>query len=386
MDCEVLVVGGGPAGATAARFLASKGIETVLIERNLFFNKPCGGGIPSAGLKELGLLEDILENIPVKSIRKIKIVPPFSSPIEVDFKGGEILVVNRLLFDSFLRNIAKKNGAKLLESELIDLKILTRRFNATVKKKEGDILNISAKYVVAADGINSRVCSLTGVKKPDYCWTLTFHLPSSLSKMDDTIEFWFDSSHASYFYSWVFPGVDYISVGTGAEQVNKLIPLMDNFLKKRFLASLDELREKFFPKLKVYRIPKWSNNTFYRGNIIFCGDACGLTMPVSFEGIYYSMKSGQFVAEALLEKNLKLYETLWKDRFLRQFRIMKKFQDLIFVNDKKMDEWLNIHREPAIQELAMAIWLRKERGRDLMPLYFKAFQSIISRIVPFRLK
>ncbi len=55
MKCQVLVVGGGPAGSTAARLLAEKGIETVLIEKNLSFNKPCGGGIPSAGLKEFFL-------------------------------------------------------------------------------------------------------------------------------------------------------------------------------------------------------------------------------------------------------------------------------------------------------------------------------------------
>ncbi len=109
-------------------------------------------------------------------------------------------------------------------------------------------------------------------------------------------------------------------------------------------------------------------------------------MPVSFEGIYYSMKSAQFASEAIIQKDLKLYEKLWNDNFLMQFTLMKKFQDFMFGNDERMDRWLNIHRDPAIQELAMALWLRKENGTKLIPLYLKAFGSFISRIAPFKIK
>jgi geranylgeranyl reductase len=103
-------------------------------------------------------------------------------------------------------------------------------------------------------------------------------------------------------------------------------------------------------------------------------------MPVSFEGIYYGMKSGQFAAEAIKKKDLTLYEKLWDNRFGRQFYIMKKFQDYMFGNDERIDQWLNIHRDPNVQEIAMALWLRKEKGNHLIPLYFKAFGSFISRI------
>lgn len=121
MQCEVLVVGGGPAGSTAARLLAEKGIETVLIEKDLTFNKPCGGGIPSAGLKEFNILNKLQNQIPFNIVTKVKIFPPFSEPIEVSLQGGEILIFNRQSFDSFMRNLAEKSGVKIIEGELINI-------------------------------------------------------------------------------------------------------------------------------------------------------------------------------------------------------------------------------------------------------------------------
>lgn len=378
MHCEVLVIGGGPAGSTAARLLAEKGIETVLIEKDLNFNKPCGGGIPSAGLKEFNILNEIQNQIPFNIATKVKIFPPFSEPIEVSLQGGEILIFNRQSFDSFMRKLAEKSGVKIIEAELINID----KNKSTVRKKTGEVLEIYSKYIIAADGVNSRVCSIKGLLKPEYYWTVSLHIPENFINTRDTCEFWFGNSHASFFYSWVFPGVNYFSVGTGAEDIKKLKTLINNFVEKRFAGKLNI--NSF--KLRAYKIPKWGRRSFFKENIIFCGDALGTVMPISFEGIYYSMKSAQFASESIVQKDLNLYKKLWDEKFLKQFNIMKKFQDYIFGNDERIDSWLNIHRNPAIQELAMSLWLRKEHGRKLIPLYLKAFGSLISRIAPFKIK
>lgn len=380
MQCEVLVVGGGPAGSTAARLLAKEGIDTILIEKNLFFNKPCGGGIPSAGLKEFGPLSEI--QIPFNRVKKIKIFPPFSEPIEVSLQPDEIFIFDRSLLDSFLRELAQKNGAHLIEAELINIENENKKLLITVRKKTGETLKITSRYIIAADGVNSKICDITEIKKPDYFWTVSLRVPESLSEKKDTCEFWFGNSHASFFYSWVFPGKDYLSVGTGAENINKLKNLIQNFLKKRFNEKINP--ESF--KLRAYKIPRWRKKGFTKGNILFCGDALGTVMPVSFEGIYYAMKSAQFAVESIKQGKIKLYEKLWNERFLKQFSMMKKFQDFMFGSDEKMDRWLNIHRDKSVQELAMALWLRKKHGAELIPLYLKAFTGIISRIAFFKLK
>lgn len=378
MQCEVLVIGGGPAGSTAARLLAEKGIETVLIEKDLTFNKPCGGGIPSAGLKDLNILNKVQNQISFNIVTKVKIFPPFSEPIEVSLQGGEILIFNRQSFDSFMRKLAEKSGVKIIEAELINID----KNKSTVRKKTGEVLEIYSKYIIAADGVNSRVCSIKGLLKPEYYWTVSLHIPENFINTRDTCEFWFGNSHASFFYSWVFPGVNYFSVGTGAEDIKKLKTLINNFVEKRFAGKLNI--NSF--KLRAYKIPKWRRRSFFKENIIFCGDALGTVMPISFEGIYYSMKSAQFASESIVQKDLNLYKKLWDEKFLKQFSIMKKFQDYMFGNDERIDSWLNIHRNPAIQELAMALWLRKEHGRKLIPLYLKAFGNLISRIATFKIK
>ncbi|WP_297213020.1 MULTISPECIES: geranylgeranyl reductase family protein [Thermodesulfovibrio] len=386
MNVDVLVVGGGPAGASAARFLSVKGIRTALVEKNFSFHKPCGGGIPSAGLKELGLLEDIEKSISFNRIKKIKIVPPFSSPIEVDFVGGEILIFNRADFDNFLRQKAKDSGAEVIEAELLDIRQLKDSFASTVKNKNGENFKIISKYIIAADGVNSRVCSLLAMEKPDFYWTVSLQLPEILISQRDTVEFWFGSSHASYFYSWVFPGRGYLSVGTGSENIRKVSLLIENFIQKRFSVSFQEIKNNCSVRLRAYRIPRWKKREFFKDRILFCGDAMGFTMPVSFEGIYYAMKSGQFAAEAIGKDNPEIYAKLWNKRFLREFNIMKNFQDRMFGDDRKIDEWLNLHRDREIQQLAMALWLRKEHGRQLLPLYLKAFQKFLLRLSLSKLK
>lgn len=384
MDYEVLVVGGGPAGCSSSYFLSKNGVETCIVERDIHYKKPCGGGIPSAGLKDLELLDEIEKKLKFNRVKKIKIVPPLSEFLEIELKGGEILVFDRLELDSFLRNLAINSGANLIEGELISLE-QNDKIQASIRTKNGELKRLRVKYLIAADGVNSRVCSLTGMNKPDFTWTVSLQIPLSeknLNEQNNMCEFWFGSSHASSFYSWVFPGNGYLSVGTGATRADLLKSLLLNFIKKRFSEPLDIENV----KIRAFKIPKWKKREFCKGNIILCGDALGTVMPVSFEGIYYAMKSGQFAAQAIKERNLALYEKLWNSRFGKQFFIMRKFQDFMFADDEKMDRWLNIHRTPQVQELAMALWLRKQTNKELIYTYIKAFGSIISRIAFNRVK
>ncbi len=375
MNYEVLVVGGGPAGSTAAKFLSEEGIETCLIERNLEFKKPCGGGIPSAGLKDLGILDEVTKKLKFRRVKKVIIIPPYSEPLEVELQKGEILIFNRFEFDSFLRKIATEKGATLIEGEVVNLE-KNKSIKATVKLKNGTLREIICKYLIAADGVNSKICSLSGIKKPNFFWTISSQIQINSELQTEACEFWFGSTHASFFYSWVFPGNNYLSIGTGSPKAKELKNFIDNFIKKRFPSTnISDM------KLRAYKIPKWEKRPFYMGNIILCGDALGTVMPVSFEGIYYAMKSAQFASEAIKQKDLNIYEKLWEQRFGRQFFIMKNFQDYMFGDDKRIDKWLNKHRNPHIQELAMALWLRKEKTSNLTPLYLKAFGSLISRIL-----
>src|SRR5208282_1606516 len=108
---NVLIIGGGPAGATAARILAGNKVGTTLVERDLSYVKPCGGGIPSSAFRELDIPEDTV----VKKVKKISIISPCSERINLELSGEALFITERGAFDAHLRELAVAEGASVIE-------------------------------------------------------------------------------------------------------------------------------------------------------------------------------------------------------------------------------------------------------------------------------
>ena len=110
---RVAVVGGGPAGASAADALAQQGVETFLIERKMDNCKPCGGAIPLCMIDEFDLPKDIVD----RQVRKMTMISPTNKEVQIGqtLKDDEYIgMVRREVLDDFLRQRAKKNGATLI--------------------------------------------------------------------------------------------------------------------------------------------------------------------------------------------------------------------------------------------------------------------------------
>ena len=165
---KVLVIGGGPAGSTAARFLAKEGIDTILLERNFSFVKPCGGGIPDTAFDELGIPGNSIK----KDVKNIKLVSPLNNAVDIRLEGGFIAIVKRGEFDSLLREDAKVKGAQLIEAEFSHFEETGKQITALVNIN-GKEEQIRTDYLIAADGVNSRVRLALGLKLPSAIYTLT---------------------------------------------------------------------------------------------------------------------------------------------------------------------------------------------------------------------
>lgn len=370
---NVLVIGGGPAGATAARILAGNGIETMLVERDLSYAKPCGGGIPSSAFDEL----DIPETAVRKKIKKISIISPSGEKIDVELSGGCLCITERGAFDNHLRQLALAQGASLIEGMFNRFEENGRTvISAVTKKTSREEVRIKADYVIAADGITSRTVSSLKIPRPRAINTV-----SALIKPADydACEFWFGTEHASNFYSWVFPSEGYASIGTGSASPKTLISFLDVFVRRRFHSTLEELRrQNLLGKTRAFKMPEWKGTLFNRGKILFAGDAAGTVMPVLYEGIYYAMKSGELAARALVDGSAGSYEKLWNSRFRSRFLLMHAIRKHLFRDNANIEKWVALHKRSDVQELAMKLWLNKKQGGDnILASYVKMFRHFI---------
>lgn len=368
LKTSALVIGGGPAGASAARFLSEGGVDTLLAERNFSYVKPCGGCIPSGGFNEFSLPQDLIKKI----ISRIVIVPPSGRKLEVDLKGGQLYITERGFFDSALRTLAAEKGATLLECSLTKIEKRNNSFISSLKRKaDGEIITVNSDYLLAADGVSFMTGKCLNMKRPDRLYTISASMPGFTG---DVCEFWFGKKHASNFYSWIFPLDGRASIGTGGSSPSELRGLFDSFITRRFGSnSSPSSNNPYILQPVIFPLPSWRGRPYSNGNALFLGDTAGLVMPTTYEGIYYAMKSGQLAAKSVIEGRPEKYRALLEDSFRYRFLLMNLFRKMYFRNDSSIEKWVKIHGNPDIQEIAMNLWLRKRTDSHSLTEYVKAF-------------
>ncbi len=361
LKTNVVVVGGGPAGSTSAKLLSQSGIEVILLERDPSFKKPCGGGIPYGAFEEFRIPESLIE----KEVKCIRIVSPAGETLDIELGKRGIAIVDRGEFDEFLRKEAVSCGAKIVEGNFKALNTEKKyyRVRAYVKGEETEIYT---RYVIAADGVNSRVRSYLGIKPNKSFITVSEKIKGMNT---ESCEFWFGSSHAKGSYSWVFPAKNGVSLGTGSLKPGIVINLLKMFKERRGITEDGQAR--------IYKIPLWRGDLYNIGNIIFTGDSAGQVMPLTYEGIYYAMKSGEFAARAIIEGKASIYKKMWQSAFQKRFYLMDKLRRYFYRNDKTIERLIAFHRNPEVQEASIRLWLMKDSGKEILQRYIKLFKKLI---------
>jgi geranylgeranyl reductase len=361
LRANVLVVGGGPAGATAARFLAGNGIDILLLERNLSFIKPCGGGVPTSAFEEFHIPRAIIK----KEVDHIKLISPRDKEVHIALKGGRIAIVTRGEFDTALRHGAQEKGAQVLEGTCIHIvKDKLYRTEVLVGKERVHVLS---EYIIAADGVNSRVRTILGIKPCRAVLTVSERINEPLG---DWCEFWFGSHHAPGFYSWVFPTGCGSSIGTVTLEKGNTKRALERFKKRRNI--------KLEGQKRFYRIPLWKGDLYNRSRILFAGDSAGQVLPFTFEGIYYAMKAGELVAQAIIENKAGQYKRMWKERFQKKFAMMDKLKNFFFKDDTSAEKMVALHNRQEVQEASMSLWLQKDSSGLGLKEYIKLFRKFLS--------
>lgn len=272
------VIGGGPAGSSAAEALASGGVETFLFERNPPSTpKPCGGAIPLCMLEEFNIPHHLID----RHVTQMRIFSP--SNIAVDFgktlKPNEfIAMLRREILDSFLRSRAQSAGATLVSGLVTSLDLPTTQtspytINYTTKSSSRNSLAVDV--VIGADGANSRVAK--SIDAGDYTCAIAFQERIKLSdeKMayyENLAEMYIGDDVSPDFYAWVFPKCDHVAVGTGTVRSKHDIKLYQRAIRERAWAKINGGK---VIKVEAHPIPEHPRPVRVRGRVALVGDAAG---------------------------------------------------------------------------------------------------------------
>jgi geranylgeranyl reductase len=362
---DVVVVGGGPSGATAAHDLANLGRSVLLLDRAGRI-KPCGGAIPPRLIRDF----DIPDRLLVARVNSARMVSPSDKQVDMPIDGG---MVDRDVFDEWLRERAAEAGAKRRTA-------LFKRFErddsgATIvyyeeRATDGAVKQsaVRCRALIGADGALSAVARqcLPGADRLPYVFAYheIVRSPRPESNFDGTrCDVYYRGTVSPDFYGWVFPHGDTVSVGTGsAHKGFSLRSSVGGLRDAAGLGSAETIRREGAP-IPLHPLPRWDDGH----SVLLTGDAAGVVAPASGEGIYYAMIGGRLSAEAVdmfLETgDVKALRTARK-RFMRMhgivFWILGVMQWYWYSNDRRRERFVSICRDRDVQKLTWDAYMNKE--------------------------
>jgi geranylgeranyl reductase len=377
---DVVVVGGGPSGATAAHDLAQLGRHVLLLDRAGRI-KPCGGAIPPRLIRDF----DIPDHLLVARVHSARMVSPSDRQVDMPIDGGFVGMVDREAFDEWLRCRAAAAGARRRRGlfkrfERDDRGITVVTYQA--RDADGAMVErvVRSRVLIGADGARSAVARqcLPGAERLPHVFAYheIVRAPAAQNFDGTRCDVYYRGTVSPDFYGWVFPHGDTVSVGTGsAHKGFSLRGSVGELRQAAGLGEVDTIRREGAP-IPLRPLPRWDDGR----SVLLAGDAAGVVAPASGEGIYYAMIGGRLAAEAVdlfLETgNVKELRSARK-RFMRMhglvFRILGVMQWYWYSSDRRRERFVQICRDRDVQRLTWDAYMNKRLVRARPLAHVKIF-------------
>ncbi len=364
---DVVVVGGGPSGATAALDLVQSGHKVALLDREGRI-KPCGGAIPPALMRDFHVTEDQL----LAKVNTARMISPTGRSVDIPIENGFVGMVDRKDFDPFLRQRAADAGAEYFTGTFVRIErpngtpVVIYRDKATQEERE-----LPAKLVIGADGAKSRV-GLAEVKDADkiplvFAYHEIIKAPPKTDIYDpERCDVIYDGAISPDFYGWVFPHGDSASVGMGTEIASVNLKEATAALRQASgLADCETIRKEGAP-IPLRPMDRWDNGK----DVLLAGDAAGVVAPSSGEGIFYAMVGGRVAATACAAtlasgrvKDLRLARQLFMKEHKMVFRVLGSMQNAYYRSDERRERFVSLCHDVDVQRLTFEAYMNKKLVR-----------------------
>jgi flavin-dependent dehydrogenase len=271
----------------AAERMAAAGLRTVLLDEKLAWEKPCGGGLTYKAYERYPFL--LHNNTPKKFVTQTMVAAPKAGAVKMSM-DRPLLIYSRLDLNRMLLDRAERAGVQL-EKERV-LKLARTSGGWQIDTRSG---RIDADFCIVATGARNPLRNVgTEWTRADTMHALGYYIPSTQEHID--IQF----LPGLEGYIWVFPRCGHLSVGIcgKGEPAHSLRARLERYMIERGICWKDaRFYSHVLPSLER---SAWRHNRVAGEGWLAVGDAAGLVDPITGEGLYYALRSGDLASQVIL--------------------------------------------------------------------------------------
>ena len=356
---EITIVGGGPAGALCGERLAGAGFQVTIFDERLAWEKPCGGGLTHKAIEAYPFLLDA--PYPKKIVRQAELISSRGHRARFEM-SHPIVIYARKVLNGLLLDRAVAAGCSVVPSRVTSVNTVGARVRlaASGEEREADFV------VLAAGARNQLLPETTALGTRDLEMTLGYFVPTE----EDMIKVKFLKQFEGYL--WSFPRADHLSVGIcakiGQTSSQQLRRHLDDFVQQEKI-PMDGAQ------LYSHVLPSPEAQTLRRRRILgknwaMAGDAAACVDPITGEGLFYALRSGELLAEALIEQQPQAYPERLRAAFSADLEFAANIARRVFrgtfLGDAITTRMVQLlHYSPAFRDLIRDVFSGSQDYRSL---------------------